>query len=32
METQQMMEILLARINAGMKEEMQEMTATMNSN
>jgi hypothetical protein len=32
METQQMMELLLARMNASMKEHMQEMTARMDAN
>jgi uncharacterized protein with von Willebrand factor type A (vWA) domain len=32
METQQMMELLLARMNASMKEHMQEMTPRMNAN
>jgi hypothetical protein len=32
METQQMMELLLARMNASIKEHMQEMTARMDSN
>jgi hypothetical protein len=32
MGTQQIMEFLLARMNASMKEQMQEMTARMNAN
>jgi hypothetical protein len=32
METQQMMELLLARFNTIMKEHMQEMTARMDAN
>jgi hypothetical protein len=32
METQQMMELLLARFNAIMKEHLQEMMATMDAN
>jgi septation ring formation regulator EzrA len=32
METQQMMELLLARMNASMKEHMQEMTARIDAN
>jgi hypothetical protein len=32
METQQMMEVMLARMNASMKEHMQEMTARMDAN
>jgi hypothetical protein len=31
METQQMMEFLLARMNSSMKEHMQEMTARMDT-
>jgi hypothetical protein len=32
MEIQQMMELLLARMNASIKEHMPEMTATMENN